>query len=290
MIRLDAIKKANFWSYVALCGREFMLEKGKGANISDRKREALEGIVKGVNLPNARITSLLNEIESALKHNMYELRKVRIRAISRGLVGVSSTFGKVLFEVGLTLDPIMNFPYIPGSTLKGAVSNALFELLLIRSKKNIAETKAEAEKQCRRLFGGSNEGAGLVGFTDAYPVAAGEKGYVVYPDVMSPHYNEQVKTELDVQPIPIVYLSIAPGTVFQFYLLLKRSRGKEDKKREIRVGNSENADITEKTTPKKEELGLLDSAVLYAFSRGVGAKTSVGYSTFEVISYESVKG
>ncbi len=286
MIRLDDIKKANFWSFVALCGREFMLDKGNGVNISERKRETLEGIIRGIKLPNTRITSLLNDVGSALRYNDYELRRVRIKAVSRGLVGVSSTFGKVLFEVGLTVDPFMNFPYIPGSTLKGAVRSALFELLLIRSKGSIAE--AEAEKQCRRLFGGSNEGMGLVGFTDAYPVRPGERGYIVYPDVMSPHYNEKVKTELDVEPKPIVYLSIAPESEFQFYLFFKKLRGKGEKMRQLMVKNSREADIAEDPVPKMEELGLLDSAVLYAFSRGVGAKTSVGYSVFEIVSYESV--
>ena len=98
---------------------------------------------------------------------------------------------------------------------------------------------------------------------------------------MTPHYREGVKTEFDVKPTPITYLTVAPGTVFQFYVFWK-NRGK----RKVNLGKGIRKDISPTPRPIMSELGLLDLAILYALGLGVGGKTSVGYSTFKVTCYK----
>ncbi|MEM2922354.1 MAG: type III-B CRISPR module RAMP protein Cmr6, partial [Candidatus Bathyarchaeia archaeon] len=180
-------------------------------------------------------------------------------------------------------DPTLNVPYIPGSTIKGAVRAGVFDLLLKQKA-----SKEDVERECKRLFG-DNESASLIGFTDAYPVKKGEKGYLLYPDVMSPHYKSDTATELDVSPTPIIYLTIAPGTQFQFYLFYKRERGGGEKKRQLSVKDSQDSDLAETPVQDLSRLGILDRGLLYSFYRGVGAKTSVGYSRFEILSYEPAR-
>ncbi|MFN7106488.1 MAG: hypothetical protein ACK4M3_07920, partial [Pyrobaculum sp.] len=52
---------------------------------------------------------------------------------------------------------------------------------------------------------------------------------------------------------------------------------------DIYEGDLASANVTVDVLP------LVDKAVLYAFARGVGAKTSVGYSRFRLVNYAAVK-
>ncbi|MEM3451913.1 MAG: type III-B CRISPR module RAMP protein Cmr6 [Nitrososphaerales archaeon] len=271
------------WSYVALAGF-YAIRKAKGEKneTAEEERKILEYIIKRVELPSKEINQILENTRQALLSCGYEVRSVKIKAISPALVGGSETFGEIPFEVGLYFDPILNVPYIPGSTIKGAVRAGVFDLLLKQKA-----SKEDVERECKRLFG-DNESAGLISFTDAYPIEKGENGYLLYPDVMSPHYKSDTATELDVSPTPIIYLTIAPGTKFLFYLFYRRERGSGENKRQLTIRDSQDSDLAEAPVQDLNRLGILDRALLYSFYRGVGAKTSIGYSKFEILSYEPV--
>ncbi|MEM3404678.1 MAG: type III-B CRISPR module RAMP protein Cmr6 [Sulfolobales archaeon] len=295
-INFESLTKPNLWSYVALAGYSVMIRKAEKEKdeIAEEEQKIQEYIIKRAKLPSKEINQILENTRQALLHCAYEVRRVKLKAISRGLIGGSETFGEIPFEVGLYFDPLLNVPYIPGSTIKGAVRSATFDLLY-REKRNAGNSDKEAEKEadneCSRIFGGcigEDHSAGLVGFTDAYPIEEGEKGYLLYPDVMSPHYKSDTATELDVSPTPIIYLTIAPETKFQFYLFYRRERGSGEKKRQLTIRNSKDSDLAETPIPDPNMLGILDLGLLYSFYRGVGAKTAVGYSRFEVLSYERV--
>ncbi|MEM2982018.1 MAG: type III-B CRISPR module RAMP protein Cmr6 [Nitrososphaerales archaeon] len=279
----NIVKKPNLWSYISIKGSKLLLGKVSGATIEEEKRKLLEYIIRHTNIQNIKIVKILNDIEDALNGCGYEFRRVKIKAISRGLIGGAETFGEIPFEVGLYFEPILNVPYVPSSTIKGVVRAGVFDLLLKQKA-----SREDAEEECKRLFG-DNKSAGLVGFTDAYPVERGERGYLLYPDVISPHYKSDTATELDVSPTPIIYLTIAPGTKFQFYLFYRRERGRGEKKRQLTVRDSQDSDLAETPAPDPNRLGILDRGLLYSFYRGVGAKTSVGYSRFEILSYEPVR-
>jgi len=262
----------SFWSYIALSSVHLSLEKSEQKGVEKLERETLEKLVKAsartFTVNRMKIEKLLEELEGALISLGYEVRRVRAKLVSRGLFGVSTSFGRVAFDIGLSFDPILNAPFIPASTIKGAVRSAYISL-------------GGREEDAKRLFGSPEVGAGLVGFTDAYPVEAGEKGYILYPDVLTPHYRG-ARTELEAQPVPVTYLCVAPGTSFQFYVYFVPERG--ERKLKLEAGS----DAAAEPKPEKSALGLVDLAVLYALYFGVGAKTSAGYSALRAESYERV--
>lgn len=267
------VEKANLWSYIALSSIRLSIAKGSGGDVGRLEREELEKLVKASSQAFAasakRVEGLLREVEDALLKLGYEVRKVKAKLSSRGLFGVGAPFGRAAFDVGLSFDPILNVPFIPGSTIKGAVRSAYAAL---------GGSKEDEE----RLFGSTSVGAGLVEFTDAYPVELSEEGYLLYPDVLTPHYRG-AETELDAQPVPVVYLTVAPGTTFQFYVYFKLERGDRSVKLE------QGGDLAVQPEPDAAKLGLLDLAILYALGMGVGAKTSAGYSALKVVEYTPVR-
>jgi len=178
-----------------------------------------------------------------------EYLKVKCVLVDRGISGIGSSFGQVPFEVGLNFDPILNMPYILGSSIKGAV-RAAFNTYF-KENKDIED----------KLFGDTS--VGLVRFSDAYPISLGRYGLLLYPDVITPHYSN-AKDELTVTPNPIVYLTIAPETKFIFYVYWRKNS----------LSNSEKY--------------MLKLALLLALARGIGARTSVGYSSFKVLCIDKV--
>jgi CRISPR-associated protein Cmr6 len=274
---LDDLKNPNYWSYVIIKSLDITKKKAEDKPYEDVKRTLLEYLVRKVKI-NEQVKGYLNTVKEALLANGFELRELRIEALYPVMVGGSETFGKLAFEVGLMFDPIFNVPYIPASTIKGAVNAALYELM---SKE---KSKEEAKKLCEEIFG-DKESASLVGFTDAYPIKVkeDENNYLLYPDVMTPHYSEETKDELIVKPNALIYVTIAPGTEFKFYMFFKGSRTGKRITREIKNK------IAENPQPNEELLGIVDRALLYALIKGVCAKTALGYSKFKVVEYMSIQ-
>jgi len=245
------------------------------------KREFLEFLVKNgseyFKSKKNEIEQYLNDLKGYLELYLKGLgvvREVEMRLSNRGVFGVGSMFGQIPFEVGLYMHPYFNVPYIPASSIKGAIRSAYNNLKAANAE------KWKESKEDKEIFG-DEYSAGLIGFTDALPIELGENGYVLYPDIINPHYKE-AKNEMDVSPNPVIYLTVAPGTVFKFFIYIIKERENKGKKREVRFGK----DIAEKPKPEIESLGYIDLAILYGLTLGVGAKTSLGYSSFEVIKYE----
>ncbi|MEM3710331.1 MAG: type III-B CRISPR module RAMP protein Cmr6, partial [Nitrososphaerales archaeon] len=173
----------------------------------------------------------------------------------KAVMGVSSGFGQLAFEVGLFFDPILNVPYIPGSSIKGAVKAAS------------TLHKVIPGELLGELFG--NGSVGRLDFSDAYPIERGLKDYILIPDVLTPHYSkggEDILREDQVTPTPIPFLSIAPATRFRFLI----------------------ADRAHKVDHSFLETFL--KAVAVAFSLGVGAKTALGYGVFELVKASIIEG
>lgn len=197
----------------------------------------------------------LNQIKQAYSSLRFPVFDLEAKLTYRGLVGASSSFGQPAFEVGLSFDSLLNVPYIPGSSIKGAVKAAS------KLKKVIPD------ELLGELFG--NGSIGRLDFVDAYPVEGGVKDYILIPDVLTPHYNKggvDILEEDQVMPTPIPFLSIAPATKFRFLI----------------VDRSQKAD--------QPFLETLLKAVAVAFSLGVGAKTALGYGTFDLVRASVVNG
>lgn len=107
----------------------------------------------------------------------------------------------------------------------------------------------------RSLDGGSTRRKDFFTVYDAYPVET-STGYLLVPEVITPHYKD-VETELDVKPNPLVHLVVPPGVVFRVIISID-----EDCKR---------------------NLESIKNAFRSALRRGIGAKTSVGYSYFRLV-------
>jgi len=301
-VNIKASENSNLYSIANLQGRDLMLnKKEKNFKFEERKQELLEFLILNQkeifnNIKN-QINKYLDEIKNALKQYLSSdgiIREVEVKLTYRGSFGVSSIFGQMPFEVGLHFHPYFNVPYIPASSIKGAIRNAYYNyyyyyiLRESKAEKDEEKIKKEAEELCNEVFG-DLKSAGLVGFTDAFPIEAGENGFILYPDIINPHYKDK-ESELDVRPVPIIFLTVAPGTKFKFYIYIKKERKDEKSRfyRRITEGTIKNCykTISQKPEPDINKLGFIDVAVIYGLALGVGAKTSLGYSSFEVVKYE----
>jgi CRISPR-associated protein Cmr6 len=194
------------------------------------------------------INNHLNGIVQAYTSLHFPVIDLEATLTYRALVGASSSFGQPAFEVGLSFDPILNVPCIPGSSIKGAV------------KASAALKEVFSDELVKELFG--NGSIGRLDFSDAYPVKVGVKGYLIIPDVLTPHYNkgeEDILQEHKVMPTPIPFLSIAPGTVFRFIVA--------DRKQDV----------------DQSFVERFLKAVAVTFTLGVGAKTAIGYGSLELV-------
>ncbi len=301
------LREANIFSHMVIKGMNVLyLKFASQGKYEEERRNLLERLAREFKPNLDYIERIIHTWASALKSNGYLVKVCVIKARSRCLIGVSEAFGKIPFEVGLAFDPVLNTPLIPGSTLKGAFRHALLNLVERRYGRK------KAEEIVNEVFG-SREGVGLVGVTDAYPVSLGIGGRVLEPDVITPHYPG-AKTELDVKPNPILFLTIAPGVRFKFLIyfnknIFKWEADRRGGKRGIGIVRDnelrlKNVDVLSYGVHYGSDLGeaikrlgkisievvpWIDRAVLYAFAKGVGAKTSLSYSRFEVIRYESVR-
>ena len=148
-------------------------------------------------------------------------------------------------EIGLSWHPMFNVPYIPASSIKGAV-RAYAEVHNVRP----------CGESVDKIFGTVGE-ASIVVVSDAYPVKC--NGRLLDLDIVNPHYREVegVVGEADVSPTPIVYPAIARGVTFGMLLAFRRH---------------------------VDTRCLLDiwNLLKGAFEEGLGARTRLGYGTLSL--------
>jgi len=180
-------------------------------------------------------------------------------------------------ENGICLDHTHGIPVIPGSALKGVAQDyALMEQIPKDDHTFVA------------VFGSQSSGsgapdpnfvpvAGHVAFFDAMPVSSANP---FDTDIMNPHYGDYYSSEGGtppadyISPNPIFFLTVKPGTVFQFALAARDAC--------FSLNREENGKT--QTNEKLSAEILLDKAVSFLkgalCNLGVGAKTSVGYGIF----------
>jgi len=246
-----------------------VIEKACESDIGDPKfkREILEEICNYstnttfLDLSKNNIMKIFQGYLSCGCHAAYIEMQLKYRALLRA----SSDFAYIPFEVGLSFDPFLCVPYIPASSIKGAVRAAWRKI----EEKNL--DKGFEEKEEDKIFGkgGFDGSIGTVIFSDALPTKPGKKGFILYPDIITPHYSkggEDVFDETQASPTPIPHLSIAPETVFSFVIAIPKRT----------------ADINKEEARKIFRRVLMATNV--ALKLGIGARTSVGYGVFELRS------
>ncbi len=196
---------------------------------------------------------------------------------SRLLVGGSSGVLQAVFEVGMAWDYVLDLPYIPGSSLKGAM-RASAQALLGGDYKGLLDSVFGPETESKKKF------AGCLEVFDAYPVEA-PRG-LLDVDVITPHYykgGEVRSSELEVQPMPLVHVSVAPGTVFRFVVAHRCPD---------RVLQQLSQALRERLKINASGAGALAALLGAALLNGVGARTGKGYGVFtlERVGFECPRG
>ena len=295
---VDNINKANLFSYIVLEGTRILclIVKGCEERYNEEKLRLVEDLAKDFTPKDLNyIQDLIDRWADALVSNGYSVKVCDIETVSRTVISTGDVFGRVPFEVGLSFAPILNVPFIPSSTLKGAFRHSL-EMLL--------ESNRQPENIAKVIFGSQNA-VGVVGVTDAYPISLNSSGRLFEPDVVTPHYPG-VRDEFEVSPNPIIFPTIATGVKFRFFIFFNREVYSGINRRITPVKDGDlgstpvedvlsyaihyGSDLAKVLLSRKVEIASsmipwVDRAVLYAFARGVGAKTSLGYSRFNVIRY-----
>ncbi|MBO3810272.1 MAG: hypothetical protein FGF50_11870, partial [Candidatus Brockarchaeota archaeon] len=185
----------NLFSASSVSSVELNLMRAGGRSrkeeIAKLKTDILEHLVKASKESAQscceRAMGLLKAMSEAYRKAGYRLLNaktgvVEVKLASRGLFGGSQIFGSLLFEVGLEFDSYLNLPIIPASAIKGAISSSWDALGL-------------GEDGRREIFGEPGK-MGMCIFSDAYPVKANSEGFILYPDVMTPHYKDDALGEL----------------------------------------------------------------------------------------------
>lgn len=220
----------------------------------------------------------LREKQTALiSHPMPGLLGVEIEAklISPLLTGIGAPH---LSETNLYLDRNLGIPAIPASSVKGIVRlghilemlgkqpdlaqkewvkdyeiDLLPELFGIASEDAVKQKKNEHNRDADHKWG-----RGRVVFLDAYPKEVPD----LKADILNPHYpkyyreGEKEWPRDNQDPIPVTFLTVAPGTVFCFRFLAPN-----------------------------DLLEPLKAAVTRILTQeGVGAKTSLGYGRFKLVN------
>lgn len=210
----------------------------------DRKRDNLDHAARAANAEPVR--KLANEWrarrEAWLKPLAQQGLACRFRAktdwrLAIGLAGASP------LETNIVFHRLYGFPMLPGSGLKG-----------------LALAVARSNSEHETIFG-TQKAAGLVDVLDAIPVPVSGKNWIEV-DVMNPHYPRWYRGEGspsdDQSPIPVFFLTVAPGVEFEFALLCRMQTDEA------------------KQALHKAKAWLLEGLKFL----GAGAKTAAGYGYF----------
>ena len=248
-------KTVNLQSYLNLSSIEI---NSIGEDRENVKRKILEKtlIIMRTILINENLPDVLKQryikLEKIYATLDYKARTIEAELLYRGLVGTNEGFGRLAFGFGLCWDSILQLPFFPGSSIKGAtrvVANAVVE-----GNEDIGVRISRGD--VKRIFGYSEDrkaSMGSVIFHDAYPVKPGHKGLILEPDVITPIYRDSGE-EHKASPNPILFLTIARGVKFNFLLASKNNT----------------------------DLNIAEKCLKRALEYGIGAKTLVGYSIFKV--------
>ena len=175
-------------------------------------------------------------------------------------IGLRNPYTEPL-EIAIAWDPYMNLPFIPGSSLRGAVAalaylrnSEWYTLLTGKARESPAQTGSIASQR--------EQQASPVIFLDAYPVDMFSSSLLTV-DIVNPHYREVEGriSEPESSPTPLSFLVVPKGVAFRIVVCaagrwLRSYKGK----------------------PSFSELETL---IGQALSRGIGAKTSLGYGRFK---------
>lgn len=165
--------------------------------------------------------------------------------------------GESVLDNSIALHPYYGFPVIPASAIKGVTRHFCEEFLKLNS---------EGEKMILEIFGNKSDNKnaveGKIVFLDAWPERL--TGFFEI-DIFTPHYPDYYAKKTlpkdNQNPIPIPFLAVKEGIVFEFALMPSKI--------------CKEAEATVLVDKVKEWV----SGALKTF--GIGAKTGASYGFFE---------
>ena len=236
----------NYAKWEIKTGKKAFLESLTGKKREGRafvKQEAAS-CLKSLN---ARHSGMMKGFESQGRH----AGEITLYTESRLIAGLG--YNSAL-QTGITLHHLYGFPFLPGSSVKG-LARAAAEYTL--------EGNADRDALLRSVFGSEHKNEkmsdtpikGSVTFLDAFPLTFPE----LEIDILTPHYQPYYENAEGnppgnwFDPVPVPYLTVAPGTPFRFLLISEDKQGLDNAQKWLLKG-----------------LTML----------GAGGKTSSGYGFF----------
>jgi len=258
--------------------------KGEALKALSYGREARDWLGRALRMAREAV----EEAARGYREAGYLAARLYYRLTAPGLVGAGGGILKPVFEVGLTIHPLLGLPYYPGSGVKGAV-RALAEHLL-------------GEEAASALFGsaGDSGAASAVVFEDALPVGCSREPCSVYRGlVLTPHYSrdgEPVPNELFAIPQPVPHLGIEEGLVYAFVYAvhparaaralqaLREAASRRDcgavKGYEPVCSAVRNA-LERDARPEEKIAAVVFVLLNAALGSGIGSRSTKGYNVFE---------
>ncbi len=265
------------------------------------KRELIENLSK-LEFDCGKASMLLKEVVNGELSLKRAVIVIYASLSSKGLVGIGSGILFSVLEIGLSWDYVLDLPVIPGSAVKGATRNLTLDLCAnLRDNEarhkcfefvvrlfGWVESPSESEVRELELLGFDKSyiiniakkglgGQGLVVFHDAYPVADKPPGKctLLEPLVITPHYGSDVEDEYNVKPNPLPHLALKEGSMFGFIVSYDENAKKCLEAVMKFVGGQLGIKVN-------DHIVFLSHLVAAALRQGVGARTSKGYTSFEV--------
>jgi CRISPR-associated protein Cmr6 len=278
MRSVEASPQVNIPSYLRLKLIELVMssgQTGRGGKASSLKdelnqlnRTLMMELVNAYKCENVRdilanVTKHMDYVAKSLEELGYEVVfRGDMALMSRLAINLRHPYTEPL-EPGISWDPYWNLPYIPSSSLKGAI-------------RAIAEN---TKSPCTKAFGDTEESSTIV-ILDSYPTYCPSGKSLLTLDIINPHYREVEGeiSEVESSPTPLTMLTVSTGVAFRVIVLVARNRlttrCSKASGNHVYVGkNCEEACTTDD----------LRKIVMQALKEGIGAKTALGYGAFGVI-------
>lgn len=246
----------NIEYFRGICYDESDLEKNKG--IKQREQVNNEGRLK---VHNDRLISFEpKKLMEFISYDEFPVENFELKTVYPGLLigtGLPHSFrGKGEAALGITLDYVTGMPYIPGSSVKGALRNAFTYKEYIKELLKI--TDIDMLDFETSIFGSKHDakgGAKVQGSDIFFDAIITSDGKFLDTDNITPHRQNGGLLEL-AEPKPITMIRIRPNVIFKFQFQLKDYKQGNI---EINVG---------------QKLALFKQILI---DLGIGAKTNVGY-------------
>jgi len=275
---IRASPQVNMPSYLRLKLIELIMSSGKQAGrggkalslkdeLNQLNRTLMMELVNAYKCENVR--DLLANVAKHMDYVAKSLEELGYEVVFRGDMTLMSRLAINLrhpytgpLEAGISWDPYWNLPYIPSSSLKGAI-------------RAIAEN---TRPHCTKAFGDTEESSTIV-VLDSYPTYCPGGKSLLTLDIINPHYREVEGeiSEVESSPTPLTMLTVSTGVAFRVIVLVARNRLTTRCNKAPKDYVYVNKDCKEACTTDD-----LKGILMQALMEGIGAKTALGYGAFRM--------